>query len=63
LEWFFKGGGSVTKSDEKAKDVYDLGYVYGEITAEDSNHGSPEVAGLACAYSSYICGNYGIIVD
>jgi hypothetical protein len=46
LDWFFNGGGSVAKKDEKGNEVYEWGYVYGEKKAEDSNHGSLDVAGL-----------------
>jgi hypothetical protein len=60
LDWFFNGGGSVTKKDEKGNEVYNWGYVYGEKTAEDSNHGSLDVAGFARAY---ISGDYGITAD
>ena len=48
LTWFFIGGGSVTK-DSKGND-YDWSYVVGKSTAEDSNHGTLDVAGFALAY-------------
>jgi hypothetical protein len=60
LEWFFQGGGSVTKKDSKGNEVYDWSYVVGDSTAEDSNHGSLDVAGFARAY---ISGDYGITAD
>jgi len=53
LTWFFIGGGSVTKKtkkDSKGNDVYDWSYVVGKSTAEDSNHGTLDVAGFALAY-------------
>ncbi|KAN0108619.1 hypothetical protein V8E51_008361 [Hyaloscypha variabilis] len=60
LAWFFSGGGSVTKKDSKGNGVYDWSYLVGDNTAEDSNHGSLDVAGFARAY---ISGDYGITAD
>ncbi|TAQ90673.1 hypothetical protein B7494_g984 [Chlorociboria aeruginascens] len=57
LDWFFTDGGSVMKTDSKGNTVYDWGYVFGETTAEDSNHGSLDIAGFARAY---ISGDYNV---
>jgi hypothetical protein len=57
LTWFLTGGGSTLKKEPKGNSVYSWGYVFGETTAEDSNHGSLDVAGFARAY---ISGDYGI---
>ena len=60
LDWSFTGGGSVKKTDKKGNEVYFWSYVYGDETAEDSNHGSLDVAGFARAY---ISNDYGITAD
>jgi hypothetical protein len=54
LDWFFKSGGSTTKTD---KDGNKVQYDVGGSSAEDSNHGSLDVAGFARAY---ITGEYDI---
>lgn len=57
LNWFFEGGGSTTTSDEAGNKVYEWQYAVGSSSAEDSNHGSLDVAGFARAYMT---GEYGI---
>lgn len=42
----------MAKKDSEGNEVYDWSYVVGDNTAEDSNHGSLDVAGFARAYIS-----------
>ncbi|KAI1383999.1 uncharacterized protein F4822DRAFT_433949 [Hypoxylon trugodes] len=60
IDWFFKGGGAVTKKSKKGNPIYDWGYTMPKTSGEDSNHGALDVAGFA---RTYINGNYGITAD
>lgn len=57
LDWFFSGGGSVTKKSTKGNPIYTWMYAPDTKDVEDSNHASLDVAGFYRAWSQ---GSWGI---